>query len=73
MCESCGIICEYEYFLAGDLDCDGAITSKDVKLIMKALLDITNDPDILSLSDLDFDGLVTTRDTRIIQRVMLGI
>lgn len=73
MCENCAIICEYEYFLAGDINLDGKISLKDTKLMKKAMLCTLNDEYGYSLCDMDFDGHVSTKDTRLLKRVLLGV
>ncbi len=72
LCESCGIICEYEYFLAGDLDLNGNIGLKDLKILKKVLNGSETDLYIMSLCDLNYDVSVSLKDLKILKSALSG-
>lgn len=72
LCDECGVICEYEYFLAGDLDSNGSIGIRDLKIMKKVLNGSENDEYVHSLCDLNCDGSITSRDLKVMKGVLSG-
>ena len=58
--------------VAGDVDGDGGVTVKDLKLINKYMLGLVGDSDIVfDNTDVDSDGSITTKDVKLISSLLL--
>ena len=60
--------------MAGDVDGDGILSTRDFKLLSKHLLSMVEDDEIVFLnSDIDGDGYIGTKDSRLLQKLLLDI
>lgn len=60
--------------MTGDVDGDGILSTRDLKLLNKHLLSLVGDEDIVfSNSDIDGDGYIGTKDSRLLQKLLLDI
>lgn len=70
LCSECGIICEYKYFLEGDLDQNGIIGANDCKIIKEIISNNLYDSFIVFLADINYDGSVTSKDSKILKNYL---
>ncbi|MBQ7669175.1 MAG: leucine-rich repeat protein [Clostridia bacterium] len=71
-CTECGVAVEYEYFLAGDLNGDNIVTTKDYGILKKILADFAPSNVIADNADVNCDGIINAVDAREMKKLLVS-
>ena len=67
---------DYYYYPMGDVDSDGAVSSADARIVLRASVQldpIAEEDDAFYFGDVDYDGRLTSADARLILRASVGL